>query len=318
MKKNIILIISIALLLFIILQGCQNEDNTNSNAAVNQEGLDLMVTNCYSCHQPKGEIDKRIAPPMIAVKKHYLEDGMTEVQFVDAIVDFLEQPSEKTSKMPGAVKKFGVMPNMSFPKEQVQKIAEYIYNQKIESPKWFEEHYNEKHKKGLSQKPPYEVGNYQEMGMHFALTTKSQLGKNLMNAIKTKGTIHALQFCNTQASPLTDSMSRLHQVAIKRVSDRPRNPDNAANETELKHISTFKKQLAAGEATKPIVEEKGDMVYFYSPIKTNDMCMQCHGTPNEAVMNEILSLYPTDKATGYSPNEIRGIWSIQMRKVKDE
>lgn len=316
MRNKVILIAFSLFTIITLLNSCRNENAPTSNIEPNPEVLNLMVTNCYSCHNPKNNMDKRIAPPMIAVKRHYMSSGITKEQFVNDITAFLDNPSKDISKMPGAVKKFGVMPNMSFPKEQVEQIAGYMYDYEIESPKWFEKHYNEEHPKGIDNQLPYEKGNYKEMGMHFALTTKTQLGKNLMNVIKTKGTKNAVSFCNTQAYPLTDSMASVHQVEIKRVSDKPRNPKNKANETELAHISTFKTQLKNGEEIKPIVKEKSGMVYFYAPIKTNEMCMKCHGTPEDEVLKEILSLYPNDKATGYTPNQVRGIWSIKMKSVE--
>lgn len=56
----------------------------------------------------------------------------------------------------------------------------------------------------------------------------------------------------------------------------------------------------------------------YYPIETNDMCMKCHGTPEKQITSETLSkikkLYPTDKAFGYSENEIRGIFVVEMNK----
>ena len=57
---------------------------------------------------------------------------------------------------------------------------------------------------------------------------------------------------------------------------------------------------------------------FYYPIKTNSMCLQCHGKPNSNIksntLNKIKNLYPNDLATGYNENEIRGIWSITFNK----
>jgi hypothetical protein len=48
------------------------------------------------------------------------------------------------------------------------------------------------------------------------------------------------------------------------------------------------------------------------------MCLQCHGIPNNQILPTTLSkikeLYPTDKATGYGENELRGIWVIEMDK----
>ena len=51
---------------------------------------------------------------------------------------------------------------------------------------------------------------------------------------------------------------------------------------------------------------------------TNAMCLQCHGVPgveiNDGTLEQIQRLYPDDKAVGYSANQLRGIWVIEMDK----
>lgn len=158
--------------------------------------------------------------------------------------------------------------------------------------------------------------NYAEIGMNIALSTKAQLGKNLIGTIQKEGAINALKFCNIKAYPLTDSMSIAFNAKIKRVSDRPRNTDNTANEIELAHINTFKNKLDNGEKFEPIINKKLNSVHFYAPITTDQLCLQCHGKigtdikPN--VLKAIDSLYPNDLAKGYALNQVRGIWSIEM------
>ena len=162
-----------------------------------------------------------------------------------------------------------------------------------------------------------EIQDYSDIGFQYASTTKKTLGKNLSDAIMAGGTENALSFCNIQAMPLTDSMSRVYNAEIKRVSDKPRNPNNAANTEELEQIEYYKNLVAEGKTGKeiqPNVKIDGDQVHFYYPILTNGMCLQCHGVKNEDVKPKTLAmlskLYPEDKATGYQDNEVRGIFSI--------
>lgn len=155
---------------------------------------------------------------------------------------------------------------------------------------------------------------YAATGLKYAMTTKAELGKNLMGAIQSKGTEHALEFCNVKAIPLTDSMAVAQKAKISRVSDKPRNPNNQANTEELEFIETFKKQLAAGEQPQGIVKKKDGKIHYYYPIATNQMCLQCHGKPNEQIKPEVITmidkLYPEDKAKGYDVNQVRGIWNV--------
>lgn len=297
-------------------------------------GKQLMENNCYMCHSPKATEENMIAPPMVAVKMHYLSEDTSKEDFVNGIVAFLKNPSEDISKMPGAVKKFGLMPYQFYAENTIRQIADYMYEYEIDEPTWFENHYREMHgdrsqRKGrMSQEKGRGMGRNQtdkaqqlsieERGMQIAQATKAELGKNLMGQIQKNGVIAALDFCNIQAMPLTDSMSMVHRAHITRVSDKPRNPKNQANATELIYIQTFKNQVAAGEEPTPIVTTMGEKAAFYYPIITNSMCLKCHGTPGKELesltLSNILKHYPKDKATEYDENEVRGIWSIEISR----
>lgn len=156
-----------------------------------------------------------------------------------------------------------------------------------------------------------------EKGKSIAQATQAALGKNLMQAISERGTAGAIEFCNIEAIPITDSLAKIHRARVKRVSDKNRNPDNAANEAELAYIENAKNQLAADQNIKPqLKEEDGKWVAYY-PILTNAMCLQCHGNAdqvNKEALAKIQAHYPDDKALGYSENEVRGIWVIEMAK----
>ncbi len=157
--------------------------------------------------------------------------------------------------------------------------------------------------------------SYADIGMEYAISTKAILGKNLIGTIQQKGTLAAVEFCNMAAYPLTDSMAVKHNAKIKRVSDKPRNPRNQANELELQHIAKFKEDFLLGVNPDPIVEETSNGVRFYYPIETNTMCLQCHGkSVAPEVYKSIKALYPKDEAIGYIENEVRGIWSISFDK----
>lgn len=160
--------------------------------------------------------------------------------------------------------------------------------------------------------------NYLETGKGLAMQTKASLGKSLAMALNEKGSDGAVEFCNTQAIPITDSMSVMLGAKIKRVSDKPRNSKNQANESELSYINNWKEAKAKGKEHTPLLTELDGKMVGYYPIVTNQMCIQCHGTPgkqiNVATLSKIKKLYPTDKAIGYAEDEIRGIFVVEMNK----
>lgn len=323
-------------LLIILLIGffsCKNKTELsyakNKDIVQNHPGKKLMENKCYVCHSPSASHDDRIAPPMIAIKKHYISSEITKEEFVQSIQNFVKNPKEEAAKMRGAVKRFGVMPKQVFLEDDIKKIAEYIFENDIEQPEWFESHFNEEGGKGkgkgiMKEKQNHKMGENlkylpnSERGLQYALSTKAVLGKNLMGKIQKEGTLAALKFCNIKAYPLTDSMSVYHNATIKRVSDKPRNPKNAANLEELKMINSFKNDVAANKDSKAIVVESSKNVTVYYPIKTNSMCLQCHGMPKSQVaentFSEIKKLYPNDKALGYDINQVRGIWNVSFSK----
>lgn len=309
-----------------------DKDSDELAMAVLQDhpGKQLMESNCYVCHNPKTSEENMIAPPMIVVKMHYISEGVTKEDFIDEVTAYLKNPSEETSKMLGAVKKFGLMPYQFYPENTIRQIADYMFDNQIEEPKWFDEHYAKMHGDGprmmgkggkgmgRNQSARSSQPSIEERGMQMAQATKAELGKNLMGQIQKNGVIAALDFCNIQAMPLTDSMSVAHKANIRRVTDKPRNPKNKANAVELQHIETFKNQIASGKEPKPIITTMGEEVKFYYPIVTNSMCLKCHGTPGKELetltLSNILKHYPNDKATGYGENEVRGIWSIEFER----
>ncbi len=311
------------LMVFVLLYSCKNTQQDNKHS-LNEtppptpqelaEGFRLIENNCFSCHSLNPSVENNIAPTMAAIKTAYLEGNTTYEQFTKDYIAFLNDPSVENSKMPEAIKRFNLMPKMSLSDDQISKIASYIYITELEKTDWFENGY------------PLEKQKYQstptlspiETGQELALKTKGVLGKNLLEAINTKGTEGALAFCSTRAIPLTDSMALALNAKIKRVSDKNRNPDNKANEAELAYINATKLMIAQGEKPKPQITTNGNKQVGYYPITTNQMCLQCHGKAgtdiSQSTLSKINSLYPNDLATGYTSVELRGIWVVEMDK----
>ncbi|MCM4172660.1 DUF3365 domain-containing protein [Arenibacter sp. TNZ] len=331
--------LSLLTIFFLALGSCKDAkkteykpvETTSEKGSVDQaeihSGKKIIETECYLCHNPKASEASMIAPPMVAIKKHYIEPSTTKEQFTEAIVSWINDPQEEKSKMPGALNRFGIMPYQPYPEETISLIAEYMYDNEISQPDWFDAHFQREHgkrtSKGMGKGMGYRQGsqtNYGDIGLGYALATKAALGKNLMKAIQEKGPDGAVEFCNLKAIKLTDSISVMNNAQIKRVSDKPRNPGNKANKEELGYIASFKEQLASGMEVEPLVIPGNEEVTVYYPITTNTMCLQCHGKPNEQIKPTTLAalrkLYPEDKAVGYDVNEVRGIWSVVFDKNK--
>ena len=278
-------------------------------------GFQLLETNCFSCHSPDAGHNSRVAPPMMAIKKHYVQESTSLEEFTNDLVAFINNPQAENTRLKHAVEKFGVMPKMDFDQNQLEAIAAYIYQAEFEKPGWYKQHYAQEKKKHMKHQGDE---SYLEKGRKLAMQTKGTLGKNLLAALNEKGTAGAVEFCSTRAIPLTDSVAQSLNARIKRVSDNNRNPDNAASSEELAYIAQAKEQLANKDKIDPVMQEKDGRMVGYYPIVTNQMCLQCHGKKGKDIAQEtqelIDNLYPDDKATGYDENQLRGIWVVEMDK----
>ncbi len=117
-------------------------------------GEALYKQNCSVCHGSTGGMDmaKRIAPPIAAVRMHYISTYSDKDSFVQAVSGWLENQDENKSMMRGAIRRFKIMPPISIPKEDAEKIAAYIYDGDIDKPEGFEDHVNERHGKKKDKK----------------------------------------------------------------------------------------------------------------------------------------------------------------------
>jgi hypothetical protein len=154
-------------------------------------------------------------------------------------------------------------------------------------------------------------------GQKIARATFQTLSSNLKNAMAKGGVEHALQFCNVEAIPLTDSLSNHHDVSIRRASHRPRNPYNTADSLEAQVIKQYIEKLESGTKLQPVTYADENRITFHAPITiTNALCLNCHGKVNEDISKEnldtIQELYPKDQATGFAMGDLRGVWTVRF------
>lgn len=156
MKKTIILL-SIGIALFACGKAKEEVKIKDKNILINKEaslinsndpGYVLMKNNCYVCHNPNTKShDEVIAPPFAAVKRRYSMQYKNKDVFVNAVVNWVLDPNEDKALMRGAVNQYKVMPKLVLEKNKLEKIANYLYDNDIEQPVWFEDHFNDMHGK---------------------------------------------------------------------------------------------------------------------------------------------------------------------------
>ncbi|NVJ88522.1 MAG: DUF3365 domain-containing protein [Flavobacteriaceae bacterium] len=272
----------------------------------------LIASKCYTCHNPLPANGNRIAPPMFAIKQHYLNEQTTKEDFINGVKFWIENPKEENIRMPGAVKKFGIMPKVFYAENEIELIAEYIFYNDFKRPR---EHKKRSSKK-TEKKPLNETTKIEKVKSYIS-ETQSLLAQNLIGKINKEGTINAIEFCNLKALKLTDSIAKNHNVTINRISDKYRNSFNKASKEEEGYIKIFKEAIKNKKESKPIIVNNinGENIYF--PIKTNGLCLQCHGKVGgelkEDTYKKIKELYPKDMAIDYDINQIRGAWKVTIK-----
>jgi hypothetical protein len=164
-----------------------------------------------------------------------------------------------------------------------------------------------------------EKEQYLAKGKSIAQASFEALSGQLKAAMQEGGVPNAVSYCNLVAYPLTDSLSNVHKATIRRTSEKIRNPKNAPSVAELAVLKEYAQQAASGQELKPGVDLiDAQTVAFYAPIKTQGLCLSCHGTPGETILDAdyalIKELYPSDQAVGYQADQLRGMWSIQFER----
>ncbi|MEN8147202.1 MAG: EAL domain-containing protein [Campylobacterota bacterium] len=120
-------------------------------------------------------------------------------------------------------------------------------------------------------------------------------------------TIHLLPVKTTAEISERFSSSVQGDITVRTVSDRPRNPDNAANPFESEMIRYF----LQNPKEKQRFVQKEKVFYFTQPLRIKKTCLQCHGKREDAIPS-IRDNY--DTAYDYKVGDIRGLLSIEIKE----
>ncbi|QAR30725.1 hypothetical protein EQP59_04915 [Ornithobacterium rhinotracheale] len=101
-------------------------------------GEKYVRTQCYVCHHPTAPEENRAAPTLYEIKQVYLKSGASQEEFIKEFSDFTQRPTQEAAKMKEAVKKYGLMPNNGFSREDIEAIAKYVYENDLPKPDWYQ------------------------------------------------------------------------------------------------------------------------------------------------------------------------------------
>ena len=140
----------------------------------------------------------------------------------------------------------------------------------------------------------------------------------LVGALKTGGPIAAIETCQQAAPSIASEQSTTHGLKVARTALRVRNEGNAPDAFERKVLEDFAAKLKAGADPATLdhaetVQVGGEKHFRYMKAipMAAEPCMACHGSDlKPEIKAEITKRYPHDQATGFSPGELRGAFTV--------
>ncbi|MCP3866808.1 MAG: cytochrome c [Gammaproteobacteria bacterium] len=127
--------VSIVLLSLVVLSVSAEEKS---------RGQAIFDTLCFACHK-FDHGPNMIAPPVYGVKNHYIRVYPGRDEFVKQVSYWLENQDSSRTLMPGAVRRFGLMPPISLSASDRKAVAGFVYDAEFSEPSWYAEHYQMEH-----------------------------------------------------------------------------------------------------------------------------------------------------------------------------
>lgn len=137
---------------------------------------------------------------------------------------------------------------------------------------------------------------------------EATLKSNLLASIQADGPQGAVGVCSTIAPEIATELNAKHGLAIGRTSFKLRNPTNAPP-AWMEWVVEVKQEESAY-----FIKNDGTLAVSY-PIMIAPPCMLCHGnadTISEQTQASISEHYPTDQATGFALDELRGWFWVEV------
>ena len=148
-----------------------------------------------------------------------------------------------------------------------------------------------------------------ELIQHLAQNLK----QTLVNAIKNKGLVGALEQCNIEAPIISQDLSTKN-LKVRRIASKNRNPENKATLEQEQVLKFFEQEISLGKSPKNLykVVKTQDSMQYLKPIVMAKVCLACHGSNISGELKaKIKKLYPNDLATGFEEGSLRGAFLVE-------
>ena len=166
-----------------------------------------------------------------------------------------------------------------------------------------------------------ELSVYLESSRQTAQQLAQRLGAELKGELAKGGPEGAISVCRVSAPQIAAELSRASGWKVARVSLKVRNPLLGQPDAwEQQVLLEFDRRAAAGERpetlefSEVVTEPQGRYYRYMKALPVQPLCLTCHGSEDTipaGVKARLQADYPHDRATGYSPGQVRGAVTIK-------
>jgi hypothetical protein len=146
----------------------------------------------------------------------------------------------------------------------------------------------------------------------------SRLKAELTSALAESGPRGGVAVCRDRAPAIAASVST-EKLDIGRTALRVRNAENAPDRWERSVLESFRSQMRQGadpsqlERWQVLDSDGRKLGRWMKAIPMGPKCATCHGSDiAEPLADTIRTLYPDDEATGFTPGELRGAFTVRV------
>lgn len=150
--RHLFFIVLIAAFISACKQNKQQNKNTENNIAEKStvsndqaKAEQLYKSKCLVCHDLGSSEENAIAPPMVSVKRRYKMSYDNKEDFINAMINFVKDPTDDKVLMIKAKNQFNIMPKLAYEKPDIELIAAYIFENELPKPAWYDEHFKKEH-----------------------------------------------------------------------------------------------------------------------------------------------------------------------------
>ncbi len=145
-------------------------------------------------------------------------------------------------------------------------------------------------------------------GAELLIPFKQELKQALLDGLA-EDPDSAVAACKVEAPRIAAELSK-DGVALGRTSHKLRNPDNAGPDWVAPILDAYV-ETTADLAPRSVRLPEGRSGYV-EPILVQPLCLTCHGDVQDpALLERIETDYPHDRAIGFAPGELRGVFWVE-------